>query len=249
MVTFIRGAALLLLLFPPVLLAQQTRIRNDLFGPARPFMAQADTGLKSVLPASPASEKKKVGLAAVYSLLLPGMGELYAGSFSSGRFFLGAEAALWLTFSTFEVYGNSLRDDSRAYAVQHAGISVAGRTDQYFVDIGNFLNTNDFNNKKLRDRDASLVYDASYAWQWDSDASRAAFKGQRIASDNAYNNTKFVVAAIIINHVASAINAARVAIAYNKALQGALGDVQFGAGVMGGWQHPHGIVVTMVKGF
>ena len=39
-------------------------------------------------------EKKAVGLAVVYSLVLPGMGELYADGFSSGKYFLIAEGVV-----------------------------------------------------------------------------------------------------------------------------------------------------------
>ena len=157
------------------------------------------------------AERKKPALAAIYSLLVPGMGEVYAENFSSGKYFLIAEGALWLTFTTFEVYGNSLRDDSRSYATAHAGVNGAGKDDQFFIDIGNFLNTNAYNEKQLRDRQPDLLYDpaAGYNWQWESDAMRAEYRTERIRSEQMYNNKKFVVAAIIINHVASAINAAR----------------------------------------
>ncbi len=250
MVTYFRSAALLLLLIPLTLHAQHTRIRNDLFGPTGSGLTlQPDSTVHTSLSPGAAMGRKKVGLAAIYSLLLPGMGEWYAESFGSGKYFLGAEAGLWLTFTMFDVYGNALRDDARGFAVQHAGVNLAGKSDQYFVDIGNFINIQEYNDKKLRDRDPSKLYDAGYAWQWDSDAARAAFKGQRIASDNAYNNKRFVIAAIIVNHIASAINAARAAIAYNNALQGALDNVEFGASVMGGLDHPHGILLTVVKGF
>ena len=198
-----------------------------------------------------AVEKKKVGLAAIYSLILPGMGELYAKGFSSGRYFLVAEGVCWLTYFSFDIYGNSLRDDARTYAVAHAGVNPAGKSDQFYVDVGNFLTTADYNDKKLRDRDPSLVYNASvgYAWRWDSDVDRLAFRDQRVSSENWYNNKKFVAAAILINHVASAINAARAAIAYNKGVDDALGDLRFGASVMGGFGNPHGVMLTIEKGF
>jgi hypothetical protein len=57
-----------------------------------------------------------------------------------------------------------------------------------------------------------------------------------------YNNKKFVVAAIIINHVASAINAARGAVAHNS-------DLSFRAEVLGGLARPHGMMVTVTKTF
>jgi hypothetical protein len=190
----------------------------------------------------PTADRKKPALAAIYSLLLPGMGEVYAGNFSSGKYFLIAEGALWLTFTTFEVYGNSLRDDSRSYAVAHAGVNTAGKDDQFFVDIGNFLNTNDYNEKQLRDRQIELLYDpaAGYAWQWESDEMRSEYRTERIRAERMYNNKKFVVAAIIINHVASAINAARGAISHNS-------DLTFRAGLLGSITRPHGIILTVER--
>ena len=201
-------------------------------------------------PVDEAPKKKATGLAAIYSLLLPGMGELYADGFESGRYFLAAEGVLWLTYATFEISGNQLRDDSRAYAQAHAGITTAGKNDQYFVDIGNFINTDEYNQKKLRDRSYDLVYDSpTYSWQWDSPAARATFRNQRIASENMYNNRKFVVAAILIDHVASAINAARAAISYNKSLSDAVGDLDIRAGLTGGWMQPQGVTLTLTRRF
>lgn len=194
-----------------------------------------------------AADRKSPALAAVYSLLVPGMGELYAGEFSSGKYFAIAEGALWLTFTIFEVHGNSLRDDSRAFAIARAGVDPLGKDDQFYVDIGNFLDIREFNEKQLRDREPERLYDpaAGYSWQWGADADRAQYRAQRIDAETMYNNKKFVVAAVIINHVASAINAARTAIAHNADLA----DLSFHAEVMGGLARPHGIMVTVTKGF
>ncbi len=222
----------------------------SLFGPA-PGVPRLDT-IPEVSPGLPGQpEKKSVGLAALYSLLLPGMGELYAGGFSSGRYFLAAECALWLVYAGFDVYASSTRTDARSFAGVHAGVNPAGKNDQYYVDIGNFMNIDEYNQKKLRDRDLTLVYDpaAGYAWQWDSDASRANFKDMRIRSDQVFNNMRYVGAAIIVNHVASAINAARAAIAHNNAISDPLGDLQIGASVLGGPASPHGLMITVAKGF
>jgi hypothetical protein len=64
-----------------------------------------------------------------------------------------------------------------------------------------------------------------------------------------YNNQKFVGAAILINHVASAINAARAAISHNADVKAFLGDLRFGASVLGEPAAPHGIMVTVSRGF
>jgi hypothetical protein len=247
------GSILLLtlpLLAQPAAQAPMTRaeLRTDLLGPFRDSLQQ---GLLQQAAVAPVEGRKSAGLAAMYSLMLPGMGELYAGSFSSGRYFLAAEGALWLTYAIFQVRGDALRDDARSFAVAHAGVSLLGKNDQYFVDIGNFLNIDEYNQKKLRDREVEKLYDPAlgYAWQWDSDASRASYRDQRVTSDNSYNNRKFVVAVVLINHVASAINAARSAVSHNKALEGPLSDVHIEAEVLGGPFQAHGMVVTLRKTF
>jgi hypothetical protein len=225
-------------------------IRTELFGlkslgesPASFAVQESETSV---------GEKKSTGLAALYSLVLPGMGEVYTGSFSSsGKYFLLAEGILWLTYAAFEVYGNSLRDDARTFSAAYAGVNLAGKNDQFFVDVGNFNSVDEYNQKKLQDRQPEKLYDpaAGYGWQWDSDASRKTFDARRVSAEQMYNNQKFVVATVIVNHIASAINAGRAAVVHNSAIDAALRDVEFGARVLGGVENPHGVMLTVQKGF
>lgn len=225
-----------------------TGIRLDLFGAPAPL--PGDSTVAGVMQLRPASSKKAPGLAAVYSLLLPGMGELYAGDFSSGKYFLAAEGILWLTYAAFEIVGNDLRDDARTYAAAQAGLAAPVKDDQLYVDVGNFNSLADYNDKRLRDRELSRVYEPArgYAWQWDSEASRLAFRDQRVRSETMYNNRKFIAAGILINHVASAINAARAAIAHNSALDEALGDLRISGGLTGTPGVPAGIMLRIERG-
>jgi len=226
-----------------------TELRCELFARSAPLVP--DTGVTSAAREVEREGRKAPGLAAVYSLLVPGMGELYAGDFSSGKYFLISEGVLWLTYAAFEVYGTSVRNDARLYAVTYAGVNPAGKSDQFYVDVGNFVNTAAYNDKKLRDRTPSLVYDpaAGYGWQWGTDAERSTFRGLRVQSENVFNNTKFIGAAILINHVASAINAARAAIAHNAALKDLFGDLTLSASVGGGPAAPDGFAITLSRGF
>jgi hypothetical protein len=234
---------------PPAARHSLADIRCDLL--AGSYAIAPDTGVAAALREGDAVSRKATGLAAIYSLVIPGMGELYAGDFSSGKYFLMSEGVLWLTYAAFEIYGNSVRDDARLYAVSYAGVSPAGKNDQFYVDVGNFLNIADYNDKKLRDRTPSLLYDpaAGYGWQWSSDAQRQTFRDLRVHSENMFNNKKFVGAAILINHVASAINAARAAIAHNAAVKDLLGDLRFSASVLGEPGAPQGIMLTVSRGF
>jgi hypothetical protein len=199
----------------------------------------------------PESSRKKSGaLAVIYSILVPGMGELYAERFDVGKYSLIAEGALWLVFAGFQFYGTWLQDDARQFAVSHAQADPNGKDDQFWIDVSNFLNTYDFNEKKLRDRDLASVYNvnAGYFWRWESDAARLRFRDMRISADNVFNNSRFVVVAILVNHLISAVNAARLTAGYNKGLNEEQ-SLNFKAGVIGTWLNPDGVVLTVQQRF
>jgi hypothetical protein len=196
------------------------------------------------------SEEKSVAQSVIYSLILPGMGELYVGDYSVGKYFTIAEVSLWITWTGFQMYGNWIQTDSRNYAVQHAGVITAGRSDQYFIDIGNFQSVYAFNQEMLRERNQYQTYDvnSSSFWSWDTDANREHYRQLRISSDETFNNSRYVIAAVLINHLTSAINAARNALAHNKnAAQSSLLDVH--ASLIGGIQHTNGILITFSRNF
>jgi len=57
-------------------------------------------------------KKKSNGLAILYSMILPGMGELYAGSYDSGIYFTIADGVLWGTYVGMNVYGTGKKIDT-----------------------------------------------------------------------------------------------------------------------------------------
>ncbi len=195
--------------------------------------------------------KKKQTVAVLYSLLLPGMGEWYADDFASGRYSLIAEATLWLTYASFQQYGNWYQSDARQYASAHAGASLSGKNDQFFVNMGNFNNVYDYNDQKLRERDLANVYDpaAGYSWIWDTDADRQHFRAMRVSSDKILNNSKFVIGAVIMNHIISAVNAARLVRHYNKNADLGLGSWQLEPNLIGESGQIDGMRLTYTQHF
>jgi hypothetical protein len=163
--------------------------------------------------------KKSVVVAVAASLILPGMGEWYAGSFESGKYNLIAEGGLWLAYTGFRMHANWLQQDAQTFANQHAGANFTNKDDQYSVNIGNYISIDEYNQAKMRNRENDLVYTADqYQWQWDSDVNRAQFKDLRIRSAEIKNNSKFIIGAIVVNHILSAFSAGRKAAAYNNSL-------------------------------
>ncbi|MFC2135048.1 hypothetical protein ACFLTH_10555 [Bacteroidota bacterium] len=165
-------------------------------------------------------EKKKPGLAIIYSLLLPGMGEMYADSYDSGMYFTIAEGVLWGTWAGFSIYGNQQRDNYRAFAASHGGVSLEGKDDVYFATIGEYIDIDQFNREMELYRDFGEVYNIeTHYWKWDGTAERREYRNMWTSSENAFNNIRFIIGAMVLNRLISAINAVRLVVAYNKNLE------------------------------
>jgi len=167
----------------------------------------------------PTVMKKSPGLAAFASLVVPGLGELYAGRYDIGKYSTIMEASLWVFYAAMEVYSSQVRTDAINYAKVYAGAQVEGKPDQFFVDVGNYLNTNDYDIGKIQQGENYLIYDPvtmpSYQWQWQSDADRSEFKRLRIKADAFLNYGRYTAAVIIFNHIISAFDAARLTVGVN----------------------------------
>ena len=195
--------------------------------------------------------KKNPLLAVCYSLLLPGMGELYAGRFDVGRYSLIGEGALWLTYASYVHYGNWLRGDARQFAVDHSGANPAGKDDNFYVNLATYNSVYDYNEHQLQSRNITELYDPAqgYYWNWDSDNDRNQFHELRISSDRVINNSKFVIAVIVVNHLVSAVNAARLVRKFNRSLDEELGAWEVTSSLLGGYRQPDGIQLTFERRF
>lgn len=165
-------------------------------------------------------KKKSTGLAIIYSFLLPGMGELYAGSYDSGVYFTIAEGALWGTYIGMNMYGNWQKDRYISFAQANAGITTDGKDDDYYATIGEYLNIEQYNNDKAFERNYGQMYNTEkYFWKWNSSADRKAYRSMWVSSEQTFNDLRFVVGAMLLNRVVSAINAVRLVSKYNKNLE------------------------------
>jgi hypothetical protein len=164
-------------------------------------------------------KKKSTGLAILYSMLLPGMGELYAESYNSGIYFTVADGVLWGTYAGMNVYGNWQKDRYISYAVNKAGINSESKDADYYAIISQYMNVNDFNDEKAFERSFSEMYNADvFFWKWNTNEERKEYRKMWKSSEKTFNNVRFVVGALLLNRVASAINAVRLVSRYNKNL-------------------------------
>lgn len=163
------------------------------------------------------ASKKSTGLAILYSLLLPGMGELYADAYSSGKYFTIAEAALWGVYIGMNTYGNWQRDRYKEYAASNGSVNLTGKNSDYFATIGDYFSIYEYNNDQALNRDFNKIYNTeSQYWLWKNNAERKTYRNMWVSSEQTFNNLRFIVGALIVNRIASAINAVRLVSAYNK---------------------------------
>ncbi len=161
--------------------------------------------------------KKSAGLAVLYSLLIPGMGELYADSYSSGKFFTIADGVLWGVYIGVNSNATWKQEKYQTFAVTNGGITKAGKTDTYYSIIGIYQNIDDYNNQKALERDFGAMLDKNkFYWNWQNNETRKQYRDMWSSSEQSFNDLKFVAGALIINRIASAINAVRLVSAYNK---------------------------------
>ncbi|GAB4293011.1 MAG: hypothetical protein Kow0098_13610 [Ignavibacteriaceae bacterium] len=161
--------------------------------------------------------KKNTALAILYSLLLPGMGELYAGSYESGKYFTIAEGVLWGTFIGMNAYGNWQQDRYKSFAESDGQVNLNGKDEEYFAIIGAYQNIDEYNNEKALERNFDEMFDVQkYYWNWASNDKRKTYRDLWESSEQTFNDVRFVVGALIINRVVSIINAVRLISAYNN---------------------------------
>ena len=196
------------------------------------------------------NEKKSVGLGIVYSLLLPGMGELYADAYNVGKYFTIADGLLWGTFIGMNAYSNWQEDNYKSYAASTAGVINDGNKDEdYYANIGDYTSVYTYNEQKALERNFNEMYDEQdYFWKWNTTDERRTYRDMWNSSETASNGIRFVVGGLILNRLVSAINAARLVSAYNNKLEEEV-SWNFSVGFMNAPNLPTSLALHLQKSF
>ncbi|MCH8326428.1 MAG: hypothetical protein IIB83_07705 [Bacteroidetes bacterium] len=116
--------------------------------------------------------------------------------------------------------GSSIEFDSSQQEWKHPKLEQIikeGKTDTYFSTIGIYINIDDFNNQKALERDFGAMLDKNkFYWNWQNNEARKQYRDIWSSSEQSFNDLKFIAGALIINRIASVINAVRLVSAFNK---------------------------------
>ncbi len=195
--------------------------------------------------------KKSPFLAFIYSLAIPGMGQLYTNRFDVGKYFMISEAALWLGFAAFTVYGNWVFNDAVGYAVNHAGINKEGKDDDFYSNIGVYDDVDQYNQDKLIHGEYDKIYypGTGFDFYWDTPEDRKKYREDNLAADRIHNDRLFIVGAVLINHLVSAVSAIILTNKHNSEIQKGSGGLTLSAGVMRHFNHIDGLKLKLTKSF
>lgn len=194
------------------------------------FKQQAISGISQIkdldqpLVDDNVKQKKSTGLAIVYSLLLPGMGELYADAYDSGVYFTIADGVLWGTYVGMNVYANWQKDRYISYSQTNAGVTPENKDEDYYATIGEYLDIDQYNDQQAFEYNFDEMYDTeTHFWKWNTSEERKEYRNMWVSSEQTFNDVRFVVGALLLNRVISAINAVRLVSKYNNNLNQEVG--------------------------
>ncbi len=147
------------------------------------------------------------------SLLLPGAGQYYNGQKTKAYVFAGVEAAIWVSFLTFDTQGDNRTDTYREYANIYASVE-GSHVDQYWQAVGRFMDSDAYNESIRREARAlgeepSGLVSPEDDWQWPNEGHLKSYQVLRADANQAYDRRDFMILFAIVNRAVSVYDAVR----------------------------------------
>lgn len=160
---------------------------------------------------APAPHKVSMLKAGIYSALIPGLGEYYVGHRAKARIFFAVEAATWVSFFTFHIYGNWKEDDFIQFAAENANANLENKSDEFTDWVGFYDDIDQFNSLgRVQDPERPyLVDNAENHWRWQSAEAQSTYRHLKNRSREAYRHRDFMVGLAVVNRIVSIIDAVR----------------------------------------
>lgn len=181
------------------------------------------------------SNRVSPGRAMLYSLLLPGLGQQYAGRVERARLSYVIEGAIWTSFAVFRLQSAAQKDRFIEYAQRVGSVNPSGKDDEYWRLIANYERSegdagsaNEFVRRQARalypdDRAAQQAYEQAngyfgdMAWDWQTSDNLVRYKQLRSRSIDSHDRGRYSIALALVHRVISVIDVARIARIENRA--------------------------------
>jgi len=207
---------------------------NVFFAPQSPILAQADDEWGVSTGLAPLNERvdgyKSPSRAAMFSLLLPGLGEIYVGDSKTRAItFISADIGIWGAFFTYHQMSNWKEDDFRQLAISKAGVDPEGKTDHFWDMVGFYDNRDEYNKiSRVYSRENPFFPETEdWDWQWTDIADRGNYRDIKNDSKAFSRNADWMLAAAGLNRAVSAFFAWRAAKGHNRSLIDEFSKIRF----------------------
>lgn len=153
--------------------------------------------------------RKSLFKAVLWSTLVPGGGEYYLGERGKARVFFSVEAATWLGFASFELWGHWKKNDYIQFAAQRAGAQLEGKSDNFDDLVGFYTDITEYNTLgRVSDPERAYLYDTpTNHWRWQSATDQATYRTIKNQSREAFRRAKFMIGLAVVSRVVSVIDA------------------------------------------
>jgi hypothetical protein len=161
----------------------------------------------------------------LYSILLPGMGQLSMGEKGHAIPFFIAEGLIWTNYIYWKVAGDLRQDDYIEQAQLNAGVGVSEADDDYWGLVGQYSRSSGGGANSYEEdlrRDAREIYPSDpaaqdayvaehlptgdEAWEWSTEDLRSQYRDTRQSANSADDKSKYSFAAALVNRVVSVID-------------------------------------------
>jgi hypothetical protein len=192
--------------------------RLDVSRQTSPLLAQVTGGFGEFDDFGGDKDRVNVTKATLFSFLLPGAGQWYAGERNRAGIFLAGEGLAWAAFGYFETVGAAKRNDYEAYALANAGIDPTDKDDDFYRLLSFYESRDEYNQAgRIIAPNRPYYPDVEFwDWQWSSTADLNEYRQLRNQSSEALNRSKFAIGAMVFNRLVSALDAWRTAKSVNR---------------------------------
>ena len=175
-------------------------------------------------------QKKSIPKAMMYSIMIPGWGDFYAGNRTTGKVLIATETAIWLSFFGFEYYGNIQKKDYMLFAHENADANLSRKEEDYYDAMEVYKTSEDYNTN-IREQARDLYpdnpemqkkyveengYFGADSWEWSKDNQFINYRKMRVSTRETFQRAMFMTGFAILNRFAAAITSARNVHTYNK---------------------------------
>ena len=162
--------------------------------------------------------KSRIGI--LFSAVVPGSGEMYAGSWIKGALFLGLEVGMWTMYAHYHGQGDDIEDTFHEYADTHWSKDKW----LYYYNDESDPATHSLPDKKTQQYYEMIGKYDQFKQGWDDwspgspdlTEHRDHYETLRNDSNVAYKNASYCTMVVLLNHLASAFDTAWTIRKYNR---------------------------------